>query len=88
MGVDITLAGIGAVISIAIALGSFWRSYRRDKTSDTRQYEQRIRALEDSMLQLDHYAAARIELPRRLIEMEYKLSSLQASVERLERNLS
>jgi hypothetical protein len=83
MGFGVTLPGVVAIISLAIALGSFWRAYQRDRKGDERQWEQRIRYLEDRMLQLNHYADARVDLPRRLMAIEYKLESLQESVQRL-----
>jgi hypothetical protein len=84
VGFGVTLAGVISVMSLAIAVGSFWRAYQRDRKGDERQWEQRIRALEDRMLQLNHYATARIEVPSRLTDVEYRLEHLYESVKRLE----
>jgi hypothetical protein len=84
VGFGVTLAGVISIMSLLIAVGSFWRAYQRDRKGDERQWEQRIRVLEDKMLQLNHYADARADMPRRLMAIEYKLEHLQESVQRLE----
>jgi hypothetical protein len=83
MGFDLALAGV-SIVSLIVAVWGLWLAHQINQTSESRHFEQRIRALEDGMLNLEHYAAARRELPGRMMAIEYQLTRLQESVERLE----